>query len=435
MARLRLSGGAAAVGPALPPDGRARPRGVKRAHWAMAGQVLTSAANLLTTVLLIRLLGLEGFGQFSLCFLMIMVLRSFFMSVVLAPMSTIAPKLRTSSQRAYLGFLLLLVAGFVVVSSLVVAALLYPLSWMLGAPWLMTLAVPMLVTHAMASGSDFCARLHMVTGNPKRSFGVEWVRYSVQFGVILGIFVQNPSALTPATALYALAIAALAGAMTGMMFTPTPKLSRRLTAALWPRHWNFIRWMSLANIVESVQTMAPMFIGLALLGEAALGVLRPIQQLSNILNLPTNAMHQFLPTTATEAFQKRGVTGLGTTLRTAAGWTLLYFTVVALALMVLSPALSTFIFATPQPGFTSLILIFAAANLFIALRVVFSTAFLCIEEPRQFVLVHGLGMLFAIGISFSASALGPTGIALAVAGSTGAGLLMCLLLVRGKLDG
>lgn len=61
------------------------------ARWALLSQVVTSGGNFATTLILVRDLGLEGFGQFSICFLLIMLTRNFLNATVLTPMSTIGP--------------------------------------------------------------------------------------------------------------------------------------------------------------------------------------------------------------------------------------------------------------------------------------------------------------------------------------------------------
>lgn len=70
-------------------------------RWAVMSQIVTSGANFLT--ILVRTLGLEGFGLISICFLLIMILRNFLNGMVLIPMSALGPKRSDSSQAAYRG--------------------------------------------------------------------------------------------------------------------------------------------------------------------------------------------------------------------------------------------------------------------------------------------------------------------------------------------
>ena len=57
--------------------------------WTMLSQVLTSVANFLFSIIIVRSLGLAEFGQFSLCFLLMMLNRKFLLFSFLTPIGAI----------------------------------------------------------------------------------------------------------------------------------------------------------------------------------------------------------------------------------------------------------------------------------------------------------------------------------------------------------
>lgn len=378
----------------------------------MASQLVVSGANFATTIIVLRAIGFEGFGQFSLCFLLIMVARNFLCGVVLDPMAAIAPKLRPASVTRYRSFLGLTVVGFSALSTAILTALTFPLAYVLNAPWLPGLALGLGLANAFSCIADYASRYHFVYGQPVRAFMVDVSRYGVQVVCVLLLALSGAEWLTPATILYALACGSIIGAVVGFTSQGRFRWSRRLSRAVWPRHWNFVRWMSVSISVETVQSLAPMFIGIALLGEAALGVVRSIQQLTNILNLPTNALLQVLPAKAAAIYATQGTKALGLYLRSAVNGVMLYFAVIAALLLGLGLTLARVIFGDVPPAFATILTLYVVANFFFSIRMILGIMFLSMERPRVAVKVSAVGAVIALLVPISALVLGPVAIAL-----------------------
>lgn len=386
--------------------------GSRQPRWAMASQLVVSGANFATTIIVLRTIGFEGFGQFSLCFLLIMVARNFLCGVVLDPMAAIAPKLRPTSIARYRSFLGLTVLGFAVLSTAILTALTLPLAYVLNAPWLPALALGLGLANAFSCIADYASRYHFVYQHPVRAFVVDASRYGVQVLCVLGLAASGADWLTPASVLYALACGSVFGAIIGLVSQGRFRWSRRLSHAVWPRHRNFVRWMSVSISIETVQSLAPMFIGVALLGEAALGVVRSVQQMTNILNLPTNALLQVLPAKAAAIYAGKGVLALRHTLRSATNWIVLYFAAIAALLFGFGVALAQVIFGEVPPDFAAILSLYVVANFFFSIRMILGIMFLSMERPRVVVKINAVGAVIAILVPVSALVLGPEAIAL-----------------------
>ncbi len=409
---------------------------VRSGRWVLASQITTSAANLVTTVILLRTLGLAGFGQFSLCFLVLMVVRTFFHGAILAPASTIAPRLHPVAATPWKGVLAVLALGFSGVSSVALFGLLFLLSVPMQAPWLPGLLVPLCLANAGACFADLVSRYQVIEGRPQKAFGIEALRYLVQVSGLLALGVPGFLPAEPSAALLVLASGSCAATLMGSLMAGPLAWSFRLFRVLWPRFQNFLKWMTLANLVETIQTLAPMFIGLAVLGDSALGVLRAISQITNILNLPTNALQQLLPTLGTRVFQSIGSDGLHRFLSKVALWSLLYFVLMGAVLFAFSSTIASLLFGGMPDQYVAILILFVAANLFISIRVIFSTSFVVHETPHQIFRVQGASAVIATGLAFTAALWGPIAIAMSIAASTLCGLALCLWLsLRGNRNG
>ena len=283
--------------------------------WAMGSQIITSAANLITSVLLVRGLGLEQFGRFSVGFLLIMVGRNFLIGIVLTPMSVVAPKLRPDNDAAYRGFLLVNAIVFCLAASFLLWGASAPLGELLSAPWLPEFAIAVAAASAATNFTDFLRRYFFVRSAGATAFTMDFLRYTFQLAILVTVYVAAPDTLSPIFALWSLTAGSIVAGLVGIYRFGDVTWSRRLWKMTWLRHWNFIKWMTPTMALQSLQGQAPMFIGAAFLGESTLGLVRAIQQVANVLNLPFNALMQIAPSMGATALREAGTQGLKSFLR------------------------------------------------------------------------------------------------------------------------
>ena len=366
-----------------------------QARWAVSSQLITSGANFLTTLVILHALGLEELGRFSICFLLIMIVRNFLGGMVLLPMSIIGPKLRPTSAPAYRGFLGLNALAFAALSSLLLFAASAPLGVVLNAPWLPALALPLALANFAANGADYFRRYHFVYDAPARAFGIDAIRFAVQLAIMLRFALFLPAQFSVEAALYAMAAGACLGALAGTRNYGRIRWSRPLTRVLWPRHWHFIKWMTPSVALEALQANAPLLIGGAVLGESALGLVRAMQSLANILNLPFNALQQIAPSMAATALATRGPPALKTLLTTMTLWSAAAILALSLVVIILSGPLIGLGFRADPAQALPILLAYCALNLVIVLRFPLTIAVQAIEKPQITTLANAIGAIAA----------------------------------------
>lgn len=274
--------------------------------WAIASQILTSGANFGISILIIKLSGLIEFGRFSVAFLALMMARNFLTGVVLAPMSVIAPKLSARSQPAYRGFLILGGVAFAAASALVLAILASAAGLFLAEPWLVELAIYVGLANFAMLMADFFRRYEFVKGDGGGAFSIDLLRYSLLFGLFLYFVLSPTSNLDASSALIIVALSAAVAAIYGLFRFGRIHWRRRLYLVAWVRHKSFIKWMSPFVALEAFQANAPLFAGVAIFGESALGGVRALMQLANLISMPISALQQVAPSLVSRAFKQRG---------------------------------------------------------------------------------------------------------------------------------
>lgn len=406
-----------------------------QARWAMAGQIVTSGANFATTIIIVNSLGLEEFGRFSMCFLLIMITRNFLNGLVLTPMASIAPKLSPVSIPAYRGFLALNGLVFVAISSVILLIGSAPLGVALNALWLQSLALPLVIASVAANGADFLKRYHYVYVNPARAFWVDASRFSVQIGILLLLAFPFRAVFSPQNALYAIAIGGLVGFLVGVFQFGALDWSNRFSAAAWPRHKNFIKWMTPSIIVETVQSNGPMLVGLAVFGDAALGLIRTVQSLANALDVPFNGLAQVLPTLASRAYTDGSKRAMSSLLWTSFLYASMAFFALFAVVFLNFQSVSNLMNINGLEQALVLFLVFVTFNYSRLCRLHLSSGFFALELPDVTFRENLLGMIVSVGILVLAVATHTLifiPVALAVSGLASAAYLAAVAMREGK---
>lgn len=278
----------------------------RQALSAFLSQVVAAGASLLISVVVIRYLGLEEFGRFSVAALIIIIIRNLAEALIFSPMSSIGPKLNSFTTVSYRGFVLLNAIGFFFISSLIIWLVLWVVGKANNLPWLADISFVVGLACALSGLSDFFRRQQFIIGAPGRSFAMETLRYGLNLGLIGSILYFDPRLFTSKIAILIAAVAAFAPALWGYASYGKWVLSRKMNRAAWWRHWNFIRWMIPGVGLETVQSNFPSFYVAAALGEGGLGLVRAAQQVTAVLNLPVNALTQVIPAIAAARITKQG---------------------------------------------------------------------------------------------------------------------------------
>ena len=382
--------------------------GSRLVAWAFGSQLVTSVGNFATSALLIRILGLDGFGQFSLVFIVMMIARNFLNTVVLVPMSAIAPKLRDTSLPAYRGFLLVEVLGFAAISSTILA-LLAVLGAYLGQSWLFLALAPAVAANFFANMSDFFRRYFLVYEKAHLAFFVDVLRYSVQMSILL-LIAASPSGLTVSLAIFALALGGAFGTVLGFLSYSKFVLRKRLLVCAWSRHWSFGKWMLPSTLMEIGLGNGPILLVGGILGDSALGIVRAIQQVTNAMNLPFPALTQIAPSWVSRKLHTQGFRPalrlLGKLTAIACG-----FIVVTTVLILLAQEfLLKTLMKIPQPEAVAILVAFCAFNAVLLLRFPLVTLAQAREHSKILTLSNLAGFLtMAVSVYPAIQWIGPLG--------------------------
>lgn len=373
---------------------------IRRDFFLTAGsQLLVGALNLSSSVLIVNFAGLQEFAYYSICFLSLMITRSFLYSLLLNPISVISKKLKQPTIRPYRSFTFWLAVAFSICAACTLGVVFLALSITLEFVWMTRILPAFLATVLLMSYADYVRRVSLVDGERILSFGVETSRFLVQTAVLATAVVVADIQLTAEYALWALAAGALVSSLMGSKFLPSVRLRRSFANAIWPRHRLFFVWMFPGTVMETVQINAPMFISGAILGADDMGLIRAIQQLSNTINLPFNAMQQYLPSATARTYREVGERRSVNQLIGSMAAALLFSLAVAALVLINSDVVLSALYRIDSGEAQPVLFGYLLANVLILLRMPLVILFQVLEQPRISAVSSAIGACLAIVVS------------------------------------
>lgn len=351
--------------------------------WALASQIVQSGGNFLTTIIFIRAAGLAEFGVFSLAFLFLMICRTFIVALLLTPMAALLPRLRGRALDAYRHFLIgqLALALFVAIIASVAFSAFAELLMNTGG--LESAGLPLAFASAGMVLSEFFRRFHFVLRSASRGFLVDLVRFAVQVGSILVLAYAGDGLLDLNSGLLALGASALVSGLLGIHGYGRCRKGGAIRRVFAARHWQFCKTMLVNVSLRSATANIPALVAAALLSASGFGIVRALQQLTQVLALPTLAATQIVASASARSIRSGSLEGI---LKQTASLTLLLLAGMAgvIAIIWLFPELLEYALDSDVTDATLIALsLFALFNVIQFPRVVLGEMLAGIQWLRQ----------------------------------------------------
>lgn len=274
---------------------------------AIADQALVSGANCATTVMLVRGLGLDGFGRFALLWMGVLGVLSLQQALIGTPMLTIGPKhgadASADDARDYYAGVLQLQGMFLATACAVCALAVVPFARAVGLELEpRELAAVACVALARAA-QDFVRQNGFARELRTRVFALDLVAYGGQCLALASALALG--VLTPFVAWACIAVASGASACAGLVSYGVRRAPAGALGRVWSRHFAMSRWLAGLAALQWFTSNAFVFAAGALLGPAAAGALKAGQTILGGLHVLLLAIENVVPVRAA-ALSARG---------------------------------------------------------------------------------------------------------------------------------
>ncbi len=267
----------------------------------LVDQGIGSGVNFLVGALLARELGLEAFGHFAMLWLVLQALSSLAQALLIQPLMSLGPGRKdfAAFSAALWGAAWIWWTAAALIGCL--AALASPLyGWpaLEAYRWVFPFWI-------MASGLlDQLRRQALSNGNPRRAL---WINATGQGLALIGLIVLFASGrLTGPSAMACLGLGPGIAVLLGSLGHPAPIWGRKVPAGLAGECWHYSRWLLGTAVLQWCSGQGYAVLTGALLGPAALGILRLAQQVMGLVHVLYQAVENYVPVSAARLYRASG---------------------------------------------------------------------------------------------------------------------------------
>ncbi|MGE7470190.1 lipopolysaccharide biosynthesis protein [Bosea sp. NPDC003192] len=357
---------------------RGRLRAMRDPALSFGDQALSSACNFLTTILLARALGLEAFGLYTMVWLALYFAMSLQLGLIVSPMMSIGTKEQGTEAEAYYTVVFLHQAGFVVVATIAIFAVLM-LATGTHSP-LADAALPGSMAAASYLTQDFLRRYLFARRRPAGILLIDAINQLLKLGTLAILW--RAGTLDVTTALWAVAGAAAVSTLCGLGMSGPLLWRRQILTSVTGRQWRSARWLVLTGSVQWVLSYSGLLVTAGLFGPKVLGALRAAQSLLAVLNVVREALENIVPPLAGKALAEGGIQGLHRMLSRAMLFAGLTGAVAVLGLGLFGPWLLHRLYGGEILEFDWVIIWYAFAFPMALLSLVLGCAFRALERTR-----------------------------------------------------
>lgn len=277
----------------------------RRRNQTIADQIIVSGSNFATGILLVRGLGLEQFGVFTVAYAVIQLANSIQLSFICSPMITLASLCEDGEPRArYMRGMFgvqLRFCALVTVATAIVCGIFLRFKPQVGGAQLLPAFLLSLVSFLM---QDWLRRYYFAAGKSQHSVWNDVISYIGQAVLLVVLMVAHR--LTVNTAFWSIAVTSAAAFLLGWAIERIGYSSAEMREA-WRRSRGLSRDLALANQLQWVVYQGAMLIGASVLGAEAAGSVRATQNVVGPVNVAYQAMENIVPLRAGEEMRRGGI--------------------------------------------------------------------------------------------------------------------------------
>jgi O-antigen/teichoic acid export membrane protein len=271
-------------------------------------QAVVSGSGFLMMLLLVREIGLEGYGAFGIVWTLSLFILGMQQAFVSQPMMSIGPKQEAGERSCFYGAVLVSQGVFTLLAALgtVVCYLVLQSIWADPALDGTLLAGTLLILGRQAFG--FTRSYFFATGKVRRAFFNDLLAHPGQLAAIL--FLQLSGNLTLDAALWTLGSISGAMALLGLLQFETVRFTRDAIVSFAARSWKMSRWLGATSVSQWLSANAFLVAAGAILGSGAVGALKAAHNVVGVLHIVFVALENFVPVEAARALARDGFSGM-----------------------------------------------------------------------------------------------------------------------------
>jgi O-antigen/teichoic acid export membrane protein len=278
-----------------------------RVRWSIIDQFLISGANFMTGILLVRILGLQEFGIYSIVIIGLQFVAAIQMAAIIAPMMSMFDQREEVSRSSYLAVIVLHQCIFSVSALILLAVMEVIPERLVGAVMPINFVFAALL-FILTQFQDLARRFFYATERPALALLTDSIAYGARFLLIAllafdgELTLERVWAVIIATSAVAIVVIAPDAVKINFSWSAIETVTRS--------HKRIAGWM-VGNAITKWFSGSFFFLVIGtVLGPAELGAVRAVESLVNVTNLLLQALENFVPSAATKRLVSGGAAAL-----------------------------------------------------------------------------------------------------------------------------
>jgi len=324
-------------------------------------QGIVSLSNFLTSLFIIRFIGIEAFGVFSIAWLIVLFINSIQFSLISSPMMILGPKQKGADKEIYYGSILIHQLIFSMTISVVLWLILNNINLFELKYRISDIAMPLVIVVFFFQNQDFLRRFLFVENQYFFALLIDVVCYLGRVALLF-LFLMNTD-VNLVHVLWAIGFSSFVS-----IFLCIPKLrclrfNFKYLILSFKDHWLIGRWLVGAAILRWTSGNYFIITTGVILGPVAVGTLKAAENILGILNIFLQGLENVIPSKASRHFHKGAIPDLIDYLFSVSIWgSVLILFIVSFIIVYASTIINVF-YGKQFPGLENLLYLYSLCYL------------------------------------------------------------------------
>lgn len=326
-------------------------------------QVLVSGSNFVLGILLARYLGIEGYGQFALLWLIVLFFSSLQLAYIVSPMLTLGAKKSKIILDRYLStmvtlqltFTVFLIIGLYIFLNI---AIFFDEKWDIG-----NLKFYLMTTTLFFLLQDFIRRYFIIKTQYLKLLIIDSIAYLGQLSMI--IYLVNTKALELENVFLVISLVFGFSFIIGysqIKKATTTSIHKKL---LFLKNWHFSKWLVYSAVLQWGSGNFFILAAGAILGSWSVGVIRVMQNTMGIFHVLFISLENILPINFSKIYKKDGYSSLISYFKLQLKYGFIIFSILASLIYLFSSEIIGFIYGDEYIEYSYLLVGFILIYMFI----------------------------------------------------------------------
>lgn len=271
-------------------------------------QGILSLVNFLVSILIVRFLGIEAFGIYTLLWMSVLFLQSLQTAMIITPMMSIGPKQTDKDKSRYIGVVISHQLVFSTISSIILYISIILSDYIIPQWDIANYALSLSLLSFLSQNQDFIRRLLFLEGRSTEALINDSVCYVGRFLIISIVCLGSDPTLK--SILNSILITLFLSVLLGMVKLNKPILNFKNNIEVLKRHWKMSKWLSSSALLMWFSGNYFFVVTALLLGPATVGIFRASSNIIGIFNILFLGLENIIPQSASKYFVISGIAGL-----------------------------------------------------------------------------------------------------------------------------